>query len=360
MANWKIKNVALKGIAACVPDKIVHTKDISLFSKKEELKSFITNVGIETRRIAGENICASDLCYEAAEKLITALEWNRDEIGVLIFVSITADYRSPMTSCILQDRLGLSESCFAMDIPLGCCGYLHGMTVLANLMSSGNIQKGLLLAGDTCYKMSSPEDKSRLPIFGDAGTASAFEYDKTADDILSYAYTDGSGYKAVITPHSGFRHPVTPESFIMEDISAGIRRAPVHAILDGMEVFSFAISRVPKLLKEVLIANNIDKDSDVDYFFLHQANKMINEKIIAKVKLDPQRVPSNIEEFGNTSCAAIPLLMATRIQNDLKGKDLNLILLAFGVGLAWECIYIKTHKIVCPELIIYESSFVEV
>jgi 3-oxoacyl-[acyl-carrier-protein] synthase-3 len=351
MAKWKIRNIALKGVAACVPQNIVRTEDIPLFAKKEELERFLTNVGIKTRRVVEKGVCASDLCYEAAKKLITELGWENAEIEALIFVSITADYRSPMTSCILQNRLGLSESCFTVDIPLGCCGYLHGMTVLANLMSSGCIKKGLLLAGDTCYQMSSPEDKSRLPIFGDAGTASAFEYDETADAILSYSYTDGSGYDAVITPHSGFRHPVAPESFIMENIEDGIRRAPVHAVVNGMEVFSFAISKAPKLLKKIFEDNTIDKDTDIDYFLLHQANKMITDKIISKVKIDALKVPSNIEEYANTSCAAIPMLMVTRIREDLKKKDLSLILTAFGVGLTWGCVYMKTQKIACPELI---------
>ncbi|WP_010254877.1 3-oxoacyl-ACP synthase III family protein [Treponema primitia] len=351
MAKWKIKNVSLKGVAACVPKNIIRTEDIPLFSKKEELEHFLLNVGIKTRRVVEKGVCASDLCFEAAKKLIDSLGWDKNEIGALIFVSITADYRSPMTSCILQDRLGLPESCFTLDIPSACCGYPHGMTVLSSLMTSGSIRKGLLLAGDTCYQMASPEDKSRFPVFGDAGTASAFEYDELSDNIVSYAYTDGNGYEAIITPHSGFRHPVTPESFIVEDVGDGNRRAPVHALVKGMDVFSFAISKAPKLLKEVLLDNNIDKDNGINYFLLHQANQMITDKIISKTKLDKQKVPCNIEEFANTTCATIPLLMVTRIKNDLIKNDLNLILLAFGVGLTWGCVYMKTHKIVCSDLI---------
>ncbi len=348
MANWIIDNVKLVGVSACVPRNTIHTTDMSIFDK-EECAKFLSNVGIYSRRVANKGICASDLCYKAAEKLIAELKWAKDEIDALIFVSITADYRSPMTSCILQDRLGLPQSCFTMDIPLACCGYLHGITVLGNLMSKGNIKKALLLAGDTCFQMSSPEDKSRLPIFGDAGTASAFIYDNTADNIICYSYTDGSGYQAIITPHSGFRHPITPESFKMETISDGIRRAPIHGLLDGMEVFSFAISKGPKVLKEMLSERNIDKES-IDYFLLHQANLMINNMIGKKLKIDKDKMPSNIEEFGNTSCASIPLLMVTRLQNELRFQPKNLVLLAFGVGLTWGCIHIKTDKIICPDL----------
>lgn len=349
MANWTLKNLSLRGISACLPKNIVYTKDMTIFSK-EDCEKFLENVGIESRRIAPEGVCASDLCYEAAEKLIAELGWNKEEIGALIFVSVTADYRSPMTSCILQDRLGLPKTCFTLDIPLACCGYLHGLTVLGNLMQSGTIKKGLLLAGDTCYQMSSPEDKSRLPIFGDAGTASAYEYDENASDIISYSCSDGSGYRAIINPHSGFRHPVTPESFIMEDVGDGIRRAPVHGVLDGMEVFSFAISKAPKLCKQLMSENNINAE-DVDYFLLHQANRMINDFIGKKLKLASEKMPHCIEEFGNTSCTTIPLLMVSRLRDKLTTEKLNLILLAFGVGLTWGCVNIKTDKIVCPPII---------
>ena len=349
MAKWVIKNVKLVGMSGCVPKNNVLTVDMPIFNK-EESEKFLENVGIKSRRVAINGICASDLCYEAAEKLISELNWDKSEIDALIFVSITADYRSPMTSCILQDRLGLPQSCFALDIPLACCGYLHGLTVLGNLMSGGKIKKALLLAGDTCYQMSSPEDKSRLPVFGDAGTASAYIYDEMADDIISYSYTDGSGYKAIITPHSGFRHPVTPKSFIMQEISNGIKRAPVHGMLDGMEVFSFAISKAPKVFKEIIKEQGINQE-EIDYFLLHQANLMINNIIAKKIRIDKKKLPSNIEEFGNTSCASIPLLMVTRLKEELVTRPMNLILLAFGVGLTWGCINMKVDKIVCLKLI---------
>lgn len=349
MANWIIKNVKLVGVSACVPKKTLHTEDMTIFHG-DECEKFLNTVGIKSRRIAPSGVCASDLCYEAANKLIAELDWDKNEIDAIIFVSITADYRSPMTSCILQNRLGLSNACFTLDIPLGCCGYLHGTTVLSNLMSSGKIRKALLLCGDTCFQMSSPEDKSRYPIFGDAGTASAFIYDERAKDIISYSYTDGSGYKTIITPHSGFRHPVTPESFIIQDVGEGIRRAPIHSMLDGMEVFSFAISKAPKVIKELMEQQHIEQ-RDVDYFLLHQANRFINQQICKKLKIEPQKVPSNIEEFGNTSCATIPLLMVTRLKQELSTQSLNLILSAFGVGLTWGCINLKTDRIICPSLI---------
>jgi 3-oxoacyl-[acyl-carrier-protein] synthase-3 len=350
MAKWNIKNIAFRGVAACVPKDNIPTEALPLLSK-EECERFIASVGIKNRRVVENGICASDLCYKASEKLIAELGWNKNEIEALIFVSVSADYRSPMTSCILQDRLGLPQTCFTIDIPSACCGYLHGITTIANIMASGSIKKGLLLAGDTAFQMGSPEDKSRFPLFGDAGTATAFEYDEDADEILSSVYVDGSGYDAVILPHSGYRHPVTPESFIIQDYSDGIRRAPVHDALDGMTVYSFSISKAPKILNEFMLENKLNKDTDIDYFLMHQANKMMIDRIASKSRLDTSKVPINIGSFANTVCATIPLLMVTDIYDDLKNKKLNLILLAFGAGLTWGCVNIKTNKIVCPKLI---------
>lgn len=356
MAYWKIGNVSLRGVSACVPKNILNTYDINLFTK-EEAEIFINNVGILNRHVVTKETCASDLCFRAAEKLIEDLGWERDSIDVLLFVSLTADYRNPPTSCILQDRLGLKNDCFTLDISMGCCGFIHGTTVISNLLSSGCVKRGLLLVGDTVTRMSSPFDKSRMPLFGDCGTASAWEYNPDkAGCITIQSSTDGANYQAIMTPHSGFRHQVTPESFIYEDFGAGIKRAPVHALLDGLEVFSFAITKVPVSIKNLLNFCSLDKDKDVDYYLFHQANKMINDKIIKKLKIDTSKVVSNIKEFGNCSGASLPLLMVTGLRHELQNRTLSLILSAFGVGLAWGGVNITTDHLVIPELIELEEN----
>ncbi|MCX6235994.1 MAG: ketoacyl-ACP synthase III, partial [Bacteroidia bacterium] len=161
MSFLEIKNVAVRGVAACVPKRVIENRDCPMFSI-EELEKFFFSVGIERRHCVEEGVCSSDLCLSAAEKIIQDLNWDKSEIGALVFVSQTPDYRNPATSCILQDRLGLPVTCMALDISLGCSGYVHGLAVLSSLMSSGSIKKGLLLVGDTASLVSSPEDKSRI------------------------------------------------------------------------------------------------------------------------------------------------------------------------------------------------------
>lgn len=350
MAKWTINNVKIVGVSAAVPKQVVQSHEFDFFTP-EEAKTFDETVGIKKRYIAPDNICASDLCYSAAEKLLEELGWERDSVDVLIFASVTGDYKTPPTSCILQDRLGLPESTFTLDLPMGCCGFMYAMTVAGNLLTTGNIKRALLLVGDTALRMGSMKDKSRVPLFGDGATATAIEHDPTAEPILVEFETYGKGYEALITPHGGFRNPITPESFKYEDFGNGIVRAPKHALINGMDVFGFAISKPPKSIQSFMQSHQIDKDKDVDYFLIHQANKMIVDRIVKKLKLDPEKTPYDLEEFGNLGGASIPTLMVTRIHEELKAKPTSLLMSSFGLGLTWGTMFMKTSPMVIPELI---------
>lgn len=151
MARWEIKNVRVAGVAAAVPRNVIHTTDFDFFTP-EEAEVFNNTVGIKQRHLAPDDVCASDLCFVAAEKLLADLKWERESVDVLIFESVTGDYKTPPTSCLLQDRLGFSENCFTMDIPMGCCGCMYAIMVGGNLLSSGNVKRALLLVGGHGFK----------------------------------------------------------------------------------------------------------------------------------------------------------------------------------------------------------------
>ena len=251
MAYWEIKNVAVRGVTGTVPNHPVKSVDLPFFTK-EEADTFDATVGIKSRYIASEDVCASDLCLDAAERLIAGLGWEKESIDVLLFASVTGDYKTPPTSAILQDRLGLSTSTFVLDVPMGCCGCMYCINVAGNMLSAGTAKRAIVLVGDTAMRMGNPKDKSRGPLFGDSGTALALEYDTTAEDIIIDFNTFGAGYQALMTPHGGYRHPVTQDSFVEEDFGNGIIRAPKDALINGMDVFSFAISRPPISVKKML------------------------------------------------------------------------------------------------------------
>jgi len=349
MAFSNIKGVSIRGVSACVPKNTVENRHCPLFKENEALR-FIMTTGIERRHIVEKGICSSDLCFSAAEKLLAEMNWDKQTIDLLIFVSQTQDYRLPATACILQHRLGLPMSCMAFDVSLGCSGYVYGLGIASSMISAGHLKRALLLVGNTQSLLASPEDKSVLPLFADAGSATSLEFDPTAREMYFHHATDGSGAHFMMLPDGGCRNPVAPSSFEFKEFGPGIKRSGIHEGLDGMEVFSFGISRAPESVTMLMEQYQLDLNV-YDYYLFHQANKFMNERIRKKLKLPPKKVPYNIQEYGNTSCTTLPLLMVTELREQLTAQNLKLLLCAFGVGLSWGSCSISVDSIVCPKLI---------
>jgi 3-oxoacyl-[acyl-carrier-protein] synthase-3 len=351
MATLHIKNVSIKGISACVPSHIEDNKLSHLFNNEEEVKKFVDTTGIEFRHtVNGRDICTSDLCYEAAVKLMAELDWQAADIDCLIFVSQTPDYILPATACILQGRLGLPLDTYAMDISLGCSGWVYGLSSIASLISPGTMKKGLLLVGDTTTITKSRKDKSTFPLFGDAGTATAIEFVDEAEGIKFHFGTDGKNFEAIMIPDGGFRNFASPESFIEQEVEPGIFRNRLQSILNGPAVFTFGITKAPKSVNTLLEHYNLTKD-DIDYFVFHQANLIMNEKIRTKLKIEPEKVPYSLGEYGNTSSASIPITMVSRLQSELSSGNKKILACAFGVGLSWASAIFETENLVCPPVI---------
>jgi 3-oxoacyl-[acyl-carrier-protein] synthase-3 len=265
MAYLSIPNITIKGISACVPKYIDDNKDYPI--AEEDKTKLIAAIGVERKRIVDNETCTSDLCYKAAEQLIEELKWDKKDIDCLIFVTQTPDYILPATSCILQHKLGLSNECYTLDISLGCSGYVYGLSSIASILQSGagNIRKALLLVGDTISKITSKTDKSTWPLFVDAGTATAIEYEVGSEGLKFHLATDGEGAEAIIVKDGGFRNITTPHSFKLQTIEGGIQRSDLQLQLDGMDVFSFGINKAPKSVNSLLEKFDINKDS-IDFF----------------------------------------------------------------------------------------------
>lgn len=350
MAFLHAKHISLRGISACVPKKTNRNIDNTIFNKND-IEAFVKNVGVEEFRSCDVSICTSDLCVAAAEKLINDLNLDRNEIGIVVFVSQTPDYHFlPNTACIIQHRLNLNNETLAFDVPLGCSGYTYGLSIISSYLSTGQIKKGLLLVGDTASKTTNPQDKSCAMLFGDAGAATLLEYDESSDGIYFHMSTDGAGYKAIIIPDGGFRNKFSESSLVEERNADGLVRCAVNIHLDGFDVFSFGITEAPKTCKKLMEHINVLND-DIDFALFHQANKMMNEKIRKKLFLSEKQVPYSLKNFGNTSSASIPLTMVTEIRDQLQKNKCNLLMCGFGVGLSWGTAYTTSKNIVVPELI---------
>jgi len=339
-----IKNVRFAGMTTCVPKRVISNIEDCKPQIRSERERLVRNIGIEFRRICPEWQCFSDLAFIAAEKLLDSLQWQRDEIDALIVVTQSPDYLIPATAIILQDRLGLSRATVAFDINLGCSGYPFGLNVLGSMISAGGIKKGLLLVGDRAARL---ED----PIFSDAGTATALEFDASAAPMHFDLNSDGSGYKAIMLPVGGHREPVGIQHLVpyREDENDYWRRA-TDLQLDGPAVLSFSTQRVPPAVEKLLTYAETNKE-DVDYFVFHQANRMINETIRKKLGLPLEKVPSTLRDFGNTSGASLPVTMTARLNQILEEGRKRVLLSGFGIGLSWGACLVDIENGKFPELI---------
>lgn len=357
MSFLSIRNIKIAGLSAGVPETIIETDTYDLLSK-EDIEHFLRSTGVERRRRASASQCTSDLCVAAAEQLIADLNWNRQDIDLLVFASHTGDYKLPSTSCILQNRLQLPTDCMAFDINHGCSGFLYGLSIISNLMSSGNFKKGLLLVGNTQSKNVSYEDKSTYMIFGDAGAACAIEYAPEGGDAIDFHFmTDGSELESVYVPHGGYRHPITPDSFTVEDCGDGIKRNKTNLIMNGMDVFAFANKNLPRSVKALTEHYHIDKDNDVDYFVMHQANKFLCDKVCKKIGMPLDKSFFSYKNFGNSSGASIPLTMVTEMKDILAGDSRKRILsTAIGGGFSIASAMFNVGNIHCSDLVVVKDE----
>jgi len=353
MAVVSLENIRLSGLSACVPLKEYDNNNYELLTDLEK-KAVITTTGVEKRRVAGRDITTSDMCEMAAKKLFEEMPCDPSEIDLLIFVSQSRDYPLPCTAIILQDKLGIPKQTLAFDVPLGCSGYVYGLYIMGSLLSKGELKKGLLLVGDISSNSASYFDQSSFPLFGDAGTATILEYKPGVPPMWFNLQSDGSGWEAISIPEGGIRNYHNRDSFKYVTIDQGIRRNRFHLVLDGIEIFNFALREVTPNIK--ILLKHISKTIDTyDYCFFHQANKLINETLRKMLRLPAEKVPYTIHKFGNTSSASIPLTMVSEIREELTSKPLSLLMSGFGVGLSWGSVSLNTDKIVCPALLEYPN-----
>lgn len=349
MALMKVKNVRITGMSAGVPKNVIRNLEIESISEDYDSKAFVEATGVVERHVS-DVLTTSDLCVPAAEKLISDLNWSKYEIDAIIFVSQTSDYLVPATSCIIQDKLGLSKECFAEDINLGCSGWVYGLSNAASLIQNGCLKKALLMVGDAKRRYETGKD----PLFGCAGTVTALEFDEDAPEINFHFGTDGSGYDAIIIPDMGSRNGISLDSFT-EELVDGKMLSRLETHMKGMDVFSFGITTAPKSIKKLAkyVAGEeaISPWLDYDFYVFHQANMKMNQFIVKKLKLPEDKVPYSMPHFGNTSSASIPLTIVTQLKDKVENSTTKYMCCGFGVGLSWGTVAFETKQIVISDLV---------
>ena len=329
--NTLIHNVRIVAINAYLPTRELDLSSLSNEYGQNEVNTIIKTTGIERVRICENNQTSSDLCYESAKALIEAEKIDKMEIDGLVFVSQTTDYILPASSIILQDRLGLNKETVCIDIHYGCSGYIYGLFQAALWVSSGACSNVLVLAGDTTSKMIHDKDKSLRMVFGDCGTATLVS---KGDSSMAVAIgSDGSGYDKLIVPAGGFRQPLSDLTKKVNFDADFNGRSLENIYMDGMAILHFAITHVHKNIETALHKMNWKKE-EVNLFALHQANEFMINYIRKKLKVEPDKVPVNVKNYGNTGPATIPLLLSD-LYSSAKPELQKVVLSGFGVGLSW-------------------------
>lgn len=325
------EDVKIAAIAASVPENIVSIED-KLNDPNEDpkfIKQFMKNTGIKAKRKSGYEQTASDFSYSAAKQIMDAGYYRPEEVGVLINITQTPDYRTPSTAMVLQKRLGLSKDCLAFDINLGCSGFVYGVSLAASILKTSTASKALVTVGDTLERgrkhMKLKRSSNTRMLFGDASACMLLEKN-AGGGFCSALMSDGNGYQALSSPYNGWRHPVGPESYPGDDIA----------------VFNFTISEVPAILKAYLEETGT-KVEDYDELVLHQANMMILKNVAKRVGMPMEKVPISLDRFGNTSGASVPLTIVDKYGNSKEDKELNLLTSSFGIGLSWGVVGFKIN-----------------
>ena len=348
MASSVNQGLRIAGIACAVPERVSSAADLARIFGETEAQKIAKSTGVAERRVT-KSLCTSDLCCASAEKLLGELGWEPGSIDCLVFVTQTPDYVVPATSCVLQARLGLGKNCAAFDVNLGCSGYVYGLWIVSRLLQEG--QRALLLVGDTGSRLLSPEDRSVVPLFGDAGSATAVEKDASKGGEICFSVgTDGTGSQNIIVPAGSFRTPSTEKTRERCPQPDGALRSDEDLVMNGPEVFSFTLREVPRLLESALALASWSM-GDVDAFVFHQANRFMLEHLAKKMGIPAEKLVLALKDFGNTSSASIPLAIASSLRENVAGGSLKLVLAGFGVGWSWGACTLTLGPIVLPEII---------
>ncbi|AIF53719.1 ketoacyl-ACP synthase III [Pelosinus sp. UFO1] len=317
----------IKAIASYLPEKI---------EQNDKSKRLTKKTGIYERHIVGENECASDLAFNAAEKLFAQYNISRDSIDFIILCTQSPDYLLPTTACILQERLGLSKKCGAFDFNLGCSGYIYGLSIVKGLIETGQARQVLLLTAETYSKHIHSEDETVKPLFGDGASATLINAEQTEKDgIHSFVFgTDGSGAENLIVPAGGMRNPSIVTEQVEQVDDSGNKRTNYNLYMNGSEVSKFALEVVPSTVDAILKQGGLEKD-EVDYYVFHQANKFMLDFLQQKCELQGLPFWNCPENCGNTVSCSIPLAIVQLLERGEFQKLDCVMTVGFGVGLSW-------------------------
>lgn len=322
----------IKAISYNLPEKILTNADIAKDFPEWTEEKIASKIGIIERHITVEGETASDLACGAAEKLFTTNKIDRETIDYLIFVTQSPDYHLPTTACTIQTRLGLSKKITAIDVNLGCSGFVTGLSLAKAVVVSGQAQNVLLLTAETYSKYMHERDKSNRTIFGDGAAATLVSSEGIARIGNFVIGTDGNGAENLIVKTGCARNPKPLNDLKFDDYDNP--HSSDNLYMDGPAILNYSLESIPQLFKDVLEKNGEEKDS-IDLHVYHQANIFLANLERRKLKIVPEKYYVNISKVGNTVSSTIPIALCMALEDGTLKQGMKVLSMAQGLGYTW-------------------------
>ena len=324
--------VYIKAISYNLPEKTLTNEMIAEEFPEWTVEKIDKKIGIKQRHVSADGETASDLAVGAAEKLFAENSYDRNQIDYLIFVTQSPDYHLPTTACTIQTRLGLSNRLTAIDVNLGCNGFVAGLSLAKAVIVAGQAKNVLLLTGETYSKYMHERDKSNRTIFGDGAAATLVSTEGIAEIGEFVIGTDGTGAENLIVKTGGARHPQPAVDLKFDDF--GNPRSSDNLYMDGPAILNYSLDSIPQLVADVLEKNGITME-DIDLHVYHQANTFLANLERRKLRIPAEKYYCNIENFGNTVSSTIPIALCEAIKEGRIQKGINVLSVAQGLGYTW-------------------------
>lgn len=324
--------VFIKAISYNLPENILTNEMIAEEFPEWTVEKIDKKIGIRQRHVTADGETASDLAVGAAEKLFAENGYDRNQIDYLIFVTQSPDYHLPTTACTIQTRLGLSNRLTAIDVNLGCNGFVAGLSLAKAVIVAGQAKNVLLLTGETYSKYMHERDKSNRTIFGDGAAATLVSIEGMAEIGEFVIGTDGTGAENLIVKSGGARHPQPAGDLKFDDF--GNPRSSDNLYMDGPAILNYSLDSIPQLVADVLEKNGVAME-DIDLHVYHQANTFLANLERRKLRIPPERYYCNIENIGNTVSSTIPIALCEAIKEGRIQKGTKVLSVAQGLGYTW-------------------------
>ena len=318
-------NVRIAGTGSALPEKILTNAELEQMIDTSD-EWITTRTGIKERRIAADGEYTSTFAAEAGRRALSTAGIEAEELDLIILATVTPDFPFPSTACIVQDLLGATNAT-AFDISAACSGFIYGLSIAEKYIRSGAARKILVIGAEVLSRTVDWQDRNTCVLFGDGAGAVVLEASDGDHSLLStHTFSNGAYWNLLYQPGSGSRHPATDSRTIDERL--------IYLTMEGNDVFKYAVRGMEEVAVRALNANGISP-SDISLLIPHQANRRIIDATAKRLGLDSDRVFTNLQRYGNTSSASIPIALDEANRLGVLKPDNKLLLVAFGGGFTY-------------------------